>query len=152
MKKKKEFKIEDIPNEVLAVWAASWHGGGVGADQLNNAIEKYAEYFPEEVEYREKWAKVPQELKDIYFNSKTNQFYLGDDDLDEKEMLFGKCPHPDIIGCGIIQRVTTYEHRGADFAENDAWNAKWYKHQHRRDIDLYNELFNPYGLSKNYED
>lgn len=149
---KKEKSINDIPNEVLAVWAASF-GGYIGAEQLNNAIEKYPEYFPEEVEHKRKWDSVPQELKDRYFKSdSTFRLTMTDEEENERENLFGKCPHPDLQGCGIIQRVTTHEHRGADFAENDAWNSKWYEYQHKRDVDLYNELFNPYGLSRNYED
>lgn len=150
--KKKEFTINDIPDEVLKVWVTSYSGSLI-FDELNKAIEKYPEYFPDEVEYRDKWDKVPQELKDKYHNQYSMfRLTMTDEEEKEREELFGKCPHPDIQGCGIIQRITTHEHRGADFAENDAWNDKWYKHQHKRDIDLYNELFKPYGLSKTYND
>lgn len=148
-KKKQNILLNNIPNEVLAVWA-SHYSGVVSADAYNNAIEKYPEYFPEEVEYRRKWESVPQEVKDKYQDS-TYRLQLTDQEEKERLELFGECPHPDLQGCGIIQRVTTHEHRHADFVELDAWNDKWYKHQHRKNVDLYNKLFNPYGLSKTYD-
>lgn len=150
MKKNKPININDIPNEVLFVWAASAAGNPIGWETYNNAVEKYPEYFPEEVEYRKKWAKVPEEIKNKYldFSMRLN---LTKEEEDERELLFGKCPHPDILGCGIIERVAKYGDRWKDFDENDEWLSKWYKHRHKKEVDLYNELFNPYGLSKDYD-
>ncbi len=144
--------FEDLPNEVLYVKAMAMIGQSISTDTYEKAITNYPEYFPEETQYREKWSKVPKHLKDEYFSSTTNIFLLSHDALEEQERLFGKCPHPDLNRCGIIQRVTTHCDRGEDFIELDEWNRKWFKHQHIKDVDLYNKLFNAYGLSKTYDD
>lgn len=143
--------FQGLPNEVLYIKIHAMMDMPVSASLYEKAINDYPQNFPEEVEYRRKWDAIPQEVKDKYSDS-TFRLTLTEEQEKEREHLFGKCPHPDIQGCGIIQRVTTYEDRYKDFSENDAWLSKWYKHQHRRDIGLYNELFNPYGLSKTYED
>lgn len=157
MKKKKqkgltsEQYFKDIPNKVLFIKMMGSIGQGVSYQMLDEAINEYPEHFPEEVEYRRKWASIPEEIKDKYFKA-TSGIFPSEEDIKLREEMFGKCPHPDIEGCGIIERVTTYADRGKDFAENDAWLSKWFKYTRKRDVDLYNELFNPYGLSRTYED
>lgn len=143
--------LDNMPIEVVQIYAMRSLGQGVGLSQLEKAINDYPSYFPQEVAYREKWSKVPEELKEKYDKS-ISYFRKSKEDQSKQEELFGKCPHPDIEGCGIIQRVTTYENRREDFYENDEWNDKWFKYEHKINIDLYNELFNPYGLSKTYDD
>lgn len=143
--------FKNVPNKVLFIKMMTAMGQPIGTSIYESAIKEHPEHFPEEVEYKRKWDAVPQEIKDKYFDN-SFKFSLTEEQEKEREELFGKCPHPDIQGCGIIERVTTYADRGKDFSENDAWDSKWIKHQHKKDIDLYNELFNPYGLSRTYED
>lgn len=156
MKKKQkgltaEQYFKDVPNIVIYIKGMAQMGHPIGYETLEKAINEYPEYFPEEVEHRRKWNAIPEEVKDKYFKS-TSGIFPNEEDIKLRDEMFGKCPHPDIEGCGIVERVTKYADRGKDFAENDAWLSKWFKYTHKRDIDLYNELFNPYGLSRTYED
>ncbi len=54
--------LGDMPMEVFAFKLQQFYGSA----QMNRMIEKYPEWFPEEVEHRRKWALVPEEVKDAH--------------------------------------------------------------------------------------
>ncbi len=144
----KKTSINDMPSEVIDFkLQASF--GFVGYTLLNEMIEKYPEWFQEEVEHRRKWDSIPQETKDEYFN--TNQS-LEPYRVKTHEQI-GEAPFPELLGLGIIGRIEHYNKPNfREIEDKHLENEKWSKKLHEiilaEDIKLYNKLFNEYGLSK----
>lgn len=59
-----EFK--NLPVLMLHLYVSAAIKWPVSTTMSEEALEKYPEYYPEEVEYRRKWALVPQHVHDEY--------------------------------------------------------------------------------------
>jgi hypothetical protein len=60
-------ELEKAPFEIQYLYIMGISNQSVGITIFEEAIEKYPEYFPDEVEYRKKWALIPQEIHDAYW-------------------------------------------------------------------------------------
>jgi len=60
-------QLQEAPSIVQYLYIAGVTKQSVGSKIIDEGIEKYPEYFPDEVEYRRKWALVPQEVHDNYW-------------------------------------------------------------------------------------
>lgn len=59
-------EMENAPSEILYLISASVSKIPVGITFYNECIEKYPEYFPDEIEHRRKRALVPKEVDEAY--------------------------------------------------------------------------------------
>lgn len=59
--------INQVPPLIQYLWAASYMNHGIGLKMYEEAIQKYPEYFVEELEARRKWAIVPDDIKKQHF-------------------------------------------------------------------------------------
>jgi hypothetical protein len=59
-------EFENAPTTVQYIFLAAVSNIPIGDTILNKAIEEHPEYFQEEIEARNKWAKIPQEVHDAY--------------------------------------------------------------------------------------
>lgn len=59
-------KIENIPPLVLQVALAKQYNLPISVSLLEEALNKYPKYFPEEVKARALWDSVPNEVKENY--------------------------------------------------------------------------------------
>jgi len=60
--------MKPMPPLVLLVQMCGALGIPIGSGTYEEAITKHPEYFPEEVENREKWNKVPVKVMEDYLN------------------------------------------------------------------------------------
>lgn len=67
MKKLTEEELINAPTEVMMIYMNGLYNLPISFSTSNDAIEKYPEYFPEEVEYNNKWKVIPQEVHDNYW-------------------------------------------------------------------------------------
>ncbi len=87
-RQKKKFDYEeyykDMPASVMFVRAMALVGEPIGLEVYERALAEGGEkYFPEEFEYRRKWALVPQSVKDAYDadpNSGMFNLFVTDED------------------------------------------------------------------------
>lgn len=59
-------EIEKAPAIVQFIWAAKISNTPIGYSTFEKAVEEHPQYFPEEIEYRKKWASIPQSVHDEY--------------------------------------------------------------------------------------
>lgn len=90
----KEPTTDNTPSDVLTVKFAQAFGIPLGSKTIENALECYPEYFPLEIEHRQKWAAIPKTVHDSYRKELL--------ELDEKIMygveskgMFGWVKNPD---------------------------------------------------------
>ena len=65
-------QLEKAPSIVQYLYVASFMKQPVGGKTIDEAMEKHPEYFPDEVEHRRKWALIPQEVHDNYWEEYWN--------------------------------------------------------------------------------
>jgi len=58
------------PTVVQYIYMNSLQKIPIGYRTLNEGIENYPEYFPDEVEHRKKWKVVPQNVHDAYWKER----------------------------------------------------------------------------------
>lgn len=61
-------QVQDAPSEIQILWAASMTNRPVGAGFYQETMEKYPEYFPDEIEHKRKWDAIPQEVHELYYD------------------------------------------------------------------------------------
>lgn len=67
--------LEKLPSKILTLYIASRSNIPIGMSFYEECILEYPEYFKEELDWRETYSKVPQEVHDAYnkdFNEKSN--------------------------------------------------------------------------------
>jgi len=101
----------------------------LGSSIIDEAIEKYPEYFPDEVEQQKKWASVPQQVKDAYFEE--YQKLLED--------IYKDVPH---VGKGILFYAT---HPEEDAEHSKGWDEATKKGQPLLKA-LHDKYFGKYGI------
>lgn len=141
----------EIPSIVLFVQMAAMMDMPIGYDMYEKAITEYPEHFPEEVEYRRKWALIPQEVHDAYqkeMNDRGYGFFLSNENRDEFESEIGKCPHPELQGNGIIWRVTVGDEKYFNEMQDiDAWNNKYHRLRAIKEKAIWEKHYSKYGLT-----
>ncbi len=55
-------ELNAAPGVIQFIYCASIYKQPVGLKHYEEVIEKYPQYFPEEIEHRRKWALIPQEV------------------------------------------------------------------------------------------
>jgi hypothetical protein len=126
------------PHEVLTLWAASATNTPVGLDTYNN-IYKFPEWFPEENEYKRRWDLIPMEIREEY--SKVAHTL----DWDRSDY-----PYPELEGLGIIgiSEAMLIEENRPKIKANDEYREKKWKERLIKQKELFNKLFNEYGLKE----
>lgn len=59
-------ELLEAPHIVQFLYVRGIFQQAVGSKMLNEAIEKHPEYFPDEVQLRQKWSLIPQRVHDAY--------------------------------------------------------------------------------------
>ena len=57
----------EVPNKVQYIYMMGMMKQPIGSSTYEKAIKEHHEYFPDEVEHRKKWAAIPQEVHDKYW-------------------------------------------------------------------------------------
>ena len=57
----------EVPNKVQYIYMMGMMKQPIGSSTYDKAIKEHPEYFPDEVEHRKKWAAIPQEVHDKYW-------------------------------------------------------------------------------------
>jgi len=57
----------EVPNKVQYIYMMGMMKQPIGSSTYEKAIKEHPEYFPDEVEHRKKWAAIPQEVHDKYW-------------------------------------------------------------------------------------
>lgn len=144
---KNKLKLEDMPSKVAFVLGAKYSQTPISFEMYESALKEYPEWFPEEIERRRRWDAIPKDEKDEYYSLSKEWSLPTDGFLSECEEIFGKMPDPDLRGVGIIQRVTTHEHR--DWTAHDNWFKKVFELRHKQEGELYDKYFAKYGFKYN---
>lgn len=140
--KNKQPSIADAPNSVLFVLAAQYTNTPISIDIYNRALNEGPEYFPEEIEYRNKWESIPTEVKDAYYSEPCNSLW----GFVDEDMPIELKNWPGIIG------ATDEDWRiRNEYYNSDQYKLKWRDHAQSK-ADTYNRYFNKYGLSKTIND
>lgn len=66
MKNLTEKELLEAPGIVQSIYMIASMNRPIGTSTINKAIKDHPEYFPEEVEHREKWKTIPQEVHDNF--------------------------------------------------------------------------------------
>ncbi len=135
----------NAPASVQFVKMMDVMGQPIGLETYERALKEGPEYFPDEIEYRRKWALIPQSVKDAY-NADPNSdwaFNFGEIDEDAPYIVNN---WPGIIGA-----------TDEDWRIRDEWyNSETYKSnlatKNKDKCDAYNKYFGPYGLYKTLDD
>lgn len=70
MKQLTEKEFSEAPEKVQFLYAMSIIGQPVGNQMIEEAIKESPEYFPDELEHRRKWALIPQQVHDDYWEER----------------------------------------------------------------------------------
>lgn len=109
----------------------------IGLEMYERALKDGPEYFPEEIEYRSKWALIPKEVKDAY--SKESPLWK----LDVDDNAPDEVKHwPGFLGATDHD----WKVRGVWYA-SDEYKANE-KRREQQEIECYNRHFGEYGLTK----
>lgn len=116
----------------------------IGLETYERALTEGPEWFPEEIEYRRKWALVSQSVKDAYHADPNSMWGLfGEKDPDEPVEMQN---WPGIIA------ATDEDWR----IRNEWYNSDKYKEKQfdkaKLRAETYNKYFSEYGLTKTIED
>lgn len=60
----------NAPYKVKYLHEMSLMGFPVGASVFEECVRDYPEYFPDEVKYKKKWSRIPQEVHDKYIKER----------------------------------------------------------------------------------
>ena len=66
MKNLTPIEFENAPSIVIFLYLCETLKKPVGSKILEQALEEHPEYFPDIVEHRAKWDKIPQQIHDDY--------------------------------------------------------------------------------------
>lgn len=125
-------QFEEAPAEVQNVYIHALCKIPIGTSNFNEAVEKYPEYFPEETELRRKWAAVPQEIQDTYWEEYKK--------LDKE--IYKDVPHK---GKGLLFFANNPKE---DKEHSIAWNKANEKSKPLKRA-LHNKYFSKYGIKWN---
>lgn len=62
----------EAPRDVQYIRMMASIGQPIGITFYKEALEKYPEYFQEEIAYNQRWEEIPREVKDAYHNELYN--------------------------------------------------------------------------------
>lgn len=136
---------DNMPSSVMFVKMMAAGNAPIGLETYKKALEEGGEiYFPDEFEFKRKWALVPQDVKDAYSNDPNSQWGLfGVIDKDEP-IEMQNWP-------GIVS-ATDHDWRVRnEWYNSDKYKAKQLEQAHKK-VQTYNDYFSKYGLTKTLED
>lgn len=124
-------QLQKAPPIVQYVYIASFMNQPVGGRTMDDAIEQYPDYFPEEVERMRKWELIPQEVHDNYWKEYGN--------IDDE--LFKDVPTSEglIAWCDNTEKYQIW---------NKAWNIANEKAKPLRE-KLHEKYYSKYGIEWN---
>lgn len=148
-KQKNKFDYEDyynnMPSSVWFVKMMALNNQPIGLETYERALAEGGEkYFPEEFEYRRKWALVPKSVKDAYdADPNSDMFNLFETDEDA----------PDVIKNwpGIIAATDEDWRIHREYYNSDTYRAKTLA-KNKLKVETYNKYFGAYGLTKKPSD
>ena len=79
--------VKQIPGIVLQIYVNSMCNIPISISTYNEAIEKYPEYFPDEVEHKKKYDAIPKHIHDQYLQEMSELFENYFHHLPNKGML-----------------------------------------------------------------
>lgn len=117
----------------------------VGLEIYERALAEGPEWFPDAIEYRRKWALVPQEVKDAYNADPNSSWAFTFGEIDEDA--------PDIVNNwpGIIAATDEDWKIHREWHNSDIYKAKLHA-KNLLKVEAYNKYFAEYGLTKTIED
>lgn len=132
------------PASVQFVKMMAVSGQPIGLETYERALKEGPEYFPDEIEYRRKWALIPQEVKDAY-----------NADPDTAWGLFGEKDHDEPIEIqnwpGICAATDEDWRIRNEWYNSDKYKAKVHA-KNLLKVEAYNKYFSEYGLTKTLSD
>lgn len=63
-----EKQFEKAPKIVQSIYVLTLLNQPVPGSVMNEAMERYPDYFQEEIQYKKIWEAIPQSVKDAYFD------------------------------------------------------------------------------------
>lgn len=126
-------EFSEAPNRVQYIHMCAHQNIPIGMSILDEAIDKYPEYFPDEVEHIRKWAAVPEELKDEYFKkcAEIHREVFAD---------APQCPNK-----GLLHMIRDPEGQKEMKAWEESNKIRFPKKEKLKD-QLYDKMFGKYGL------
>lgn len=85
MKKLTEQELCDAPRLIQHIYTFGFLEKPIGLSTYEEALEKYPEYFPQEIEHRKKWDAIPQKVHDDYWQEYTELNKIIMKDLPESK-------------------------------------------------------------------
>lgn len=147
---KNEFDFEDwynnMPSSVMFVKMMAASGTPIGSEIYQRALAEGGEkYFPDEFEYKRKWALVPQEVKDAYSADPNSDWHVS---------FFDKNPDAPLEiqnWPGIIAATDEDWRMHREWYNSDKYKANQLA-KNKLKVATYNKYFGEYGLTKSLED
>lgn len=122
-------KVEDIPPEVMDVWAVQWAKipvGFVHYEEMQATVKKYPEWFPWETAYE----KIPQPVHDAY---RAESEIRGRELWDEYQKRVHEIPQPDPGPFNLLNLMASLmrqsdKNRQYEYEEKARKKILWDKH------------------------
>lgn len=73
MKNLTDKELQDAPATIKFLYWSAKSDIYISSQMLEEAMRDYPEYFPEEIEYKRKWALIPQSVHDAYWLERHKQ-------------------------------------------------------------------------------
>ena len=122
-------EFEDAPTKVQYIYVSLLMNHPIGSSIYEEAIKENPEYFPDEIEHREKWNAIPQEVHDAYWEE-----YM---EIDQE--IFKDVPH---TGKGLMFYLNNPKESNE---HKKAWDAAYKKVLPLREA-LHRKFYSKYGI------
>lgn len=119
--------LEEVPHLVAFIFLAAASKIPIGHALYEQALKDHPEYFEEELEYRRKWEAIPESVHE--------QYQKAIDALPKEEMPESK---------GMVY----WSRNPQEYQEWVKVTAPIFKRQERRERNLFNFFYGPYGITK----
>lgn len=121
-------ELEVAPTIVQFLYIRAWMKEPVGSSMIDEAMEKHPEYFPDEIEHRRKYALIPQQVHDAYFEEWREMHQEVYKDMPPSKGLLGWMDDP------------------AGYKEWNESYAKFRPIEIEREVALHKKHYEPYGI------
>lgn len=134
--------FNEAPRNVQYIWMMASIGQPIGVTFYNETLEKYPEYFQEEIEYQEKWKAIPKEVKDAYHKELYN---WGDQKITPGKGLFElmKEAEPQVIKPLALEDIPSALEA---MREREERRKSEEKKEKQRRKELFDKYFSEYGI------